>query len=297
MKTFDNAIKPTQKPVCFTVQELLQRYKSTSKESASTTECPELFQTIQTDTNRSLEIPDSKIIQQSYVPDSIKMTLKQYEIDELPIVQDNDVILQINHMHSIFKYLQKDDQSQKLSTNTNSQHSITSKQTSETLNNQINKSQSKHKFNQPTQNQQQNQINQKKDVSPKRSTSPYRQFLQRPQNNQNNNQQRSKSPFIKNTVVQKLTPRTTQRTTPSASPFRQAKENNISNINQRTQRTDRSQNKLIQVKVKETHNQNQSHVIVDLSRCPTQRVLIKQDSNRPKMKVELSLKSLIQNGV
>ena len=39
MKTFDNTIKPTQKPVCFSVQELLHRYKSTSKESTSTTEC------------------------------------------------------------------------------------------------------------------------------------------------------------------------------------------------------------------------------------------------------------------
>ncbi|CAD8201116.1 unnamed protein product [Paramecium octaurelia] len=296
MKTFDNAIKPTQKPVCFSVQELLHRYKSNSKESASTTECQELFQTIQSDTNRSLEIPDSKIIQQYSVPDSIKMTLKQYEIEELPIVQDNDVILQINHMHSIFKYLQQDEQSQKLSTNTNSQHSIASKQTQETLNNQINKTQPQHKLNQPSQNQP--QPSKKKDVSPKRSTSPYRQFLHRPsQNNQLSNQQRSKSPFVKNAIVSKLTPRTTQKTTPSASPFRQAKENNISTVNQRTLRTDRSQNKLIQVKVKETHNQNQSHVIVDLSRCPTQRVLIKQDSNRPKMKVELSLKSLIQNGV
>ncbi|CAD8095777.1 unnamed protein product [Paramecium sonneborni] len=294
MKTFDNTIKPTQKPVCFSVQELLQRYKSTSKESTSTQECQELFQTIQTDTNISLEAPDSKIIQQTYVPDSIKMTSRQHEIEEQPILQDNDVILQINHMHSIFKYLQQEDQSQKLSTKTNSQHSVTSKQTQESLNNQINKNQV-HKANQPSQNQ--NYPLKKKEVSPQRSNSPYRQFLQRPQYNQQNNQQRSKSPFIKNTMVQKLTPKTNKRTTPSASPFRQAKENNLSTINQRTQRTERSQNKLIQIKVKETHNQNQSHVIVDLSKCPTQRVLIKQDTNRPKMKVELSLKSLISNGV
>ncbi|CAD8096470.1 unnamed protein product [Paramecium sonneborni] len=294
MKTFDNAIKPTQKPVCFSVQELLQRYKSTSKESASTSEYQELFQTIQTDVNRSLETPDSNIIQQSYVPDSIKMTSKQHEVEELPIVQDNDVILQINHMHSIFKYLQKEDQSQKLSTNTNSQHSTTSKQTQESFNNQMNRNQS-YKPNQPSQNQ--NQQLKIKDISPQRSNSPHRQFLQRPQHNLQKNQQRSRSPFAKNIVVPKLTPRNNQRTTPSASPFRQAKENNLSNINQKTLRTEKSQNKLIQVKVKETHNQNQSHVIVDFSKCPTQRVLIKQDSNRPKMKVELSLKSLISNGI
>ncbi|CAD8066378.1 unnamed protein product [Paramecium primaurelia] len=289
MKTFDNAIKPTQKPVCYQVQGQLNKYKSTTKENNSIIQCEELFQTIQTDTNIISEVPDAKIISQSNMPNSIKMTLKSHEIQELPIVQENET-----HSQSIFKYLQKDEQSQKLSTNTNSQHSNTSKQTQEIFNNQCNRNQS-HKSNQPSQNQ--SQQNKKKDVSPQRSTSPYRQFLQRPQQNQVSTQQRTKSPFIKNTGTQKLTPRTNQRTTPSASPFRQAKENNISTINQRNLRTDKSQNKLIQVKIKETHNQNQSHVIVDLSKCPTQRVLMKQDSNRPKMKVELSLKSLIKNGI
>ncbi|CAD8195204.1 unnamed protein product [Paramecium octaurelia] len=287
MKTFDNAIKPTQKPVCFSAQGSLHKYKSINKESTSTTQCEEIFSTVQTGTNRHLEDPD--IIQQSFMPESITMTLNSHEIQELPIVQDNDPQPQ-----SIFKYLQKDDQSQKLSTNTNSQHSNTSKQTPETTNPQFNRNQS-HKPNQPSQNHY--QPNKKKDVSPQRSTSPYRKFQQRPQQNQVNTQQRTKSPLVKNAVAQKLTPRTNQRTTPSTSPFRQAKENNVSTINQRNLRTDKSQTKLIQVKVKETHNQNQSHVIVDLSKCPTQRVLIKQDSNRPKMRVELSLKSLIQNGI
>ncbi|CAK89605.1 unnamed protein product (macronuclear) [Paramecium tetraurelia] len=218
------------------------------------------------------------------------MTLKSHEIQELPIVQDNDA-----QPPSIFKYLQGRMTNPKNYLPTLIvQHSNTSKQTLEALNSQCNRNQS-HKPNQPSQNQY--QPNKKKDVSPQRSTSPYRKFQQIPQQNQVKTQQRTKSPLVKNTVAQKLTPRTNQRTTPSASPFRQAKENNVSTINQRNLRTDRSQTKLVQVKVKETHNQNQSHVIVDLSKCPTQRVLIKQDSNRPKMRVELSLKSLIQNGI
>lgn len=84
-------LKPTQKPVCFAVQQLLYKYKSDKENQKSENTYRELFETVLS--RNSFDTPNQETTQAS-IHESVN-----------PEQLQNDVILQTNHVQSVFKYL------------------------------------------------------------------------------------------------------------------------------------------------------------------------------------------------